>query len=103
MRKVYEEQAARGVPEAVRGLERIHEGRWPSSGRRRDGREAEPPTQEAAPPSQDAAPPTPDAAPPTPDAAPTTPDAAPPARTGSVRASSADVLPPRRQDRRRDL
>jgi hypothetical protein len=31
----YREQAARGVPEAIAGLERIEQGRWPSSGRRR--------------------------------------------------------------------
>jgi hypothetical protein len=37
MRATYEEQAARGVPEAVRGLELIEEGRWPTSGRPRDG------------------------------------------------------------------
>ena len=29
--------AARGVPEAVRGLELIEQGRWPTSGRPRDG------------------------------------------------------------------
>jgi hypothetical protein len=32
MRAVYEAQAARGVPEAIRGLERIREDRWPTSG-----------------------------------------------------------------------
>lgn len=37
MRHVYEEQAARGVPDAVRGLALIEQGRWPSSGRPRDG------------------------------------------------------------------
>ena len=37
MRATYEEQAARGVPEAVRGLELIEEGRWPTSGRPREG------------------------------------------------------------------
>ena len=37
MRATYEEQAARGVPEAVRGLELIREDRWPTSGRHRDG------------------------------------------------------------------
>ena len=36
MRSVYEEQAARGVPEARRGLELIEQGRWPSSGRLRE-------------------------------------------------------------------
>lgn len=35
MRAVYEEQAERGVPEAVRGLELIEHDRWPSSGRPR--------------------------------------------------------------------
>jgi hypothetical protein len=37
MRATYEEQAARGIPEAIEGLERIEQGRWPSSGRPRDG------------------------------------------------------------------
>lgn len=37
MRATYEEQAARGVPEAVRGLELIEQDRWPSSGRPRKG------------------------------------------------------------------
>lgn len=37
LRATYEEQAARGIPEAVRGLELIDQGRWPTSGRRRDG------------------------------------------------------------------
>ena len=37
MRATYEEQAARGVPEAIRGLELIEQGRWPTSGRKRDG------------------------------------------------------------------
>ncbi|MGD8485912.1 MAG: hypothetical protein PVG27_01240 [Chloroflexota bacterium] len=36
MRAVYEEQARRGVPEAKRGLERIEQGRWPTSGRPRE-------------------------------------------------------------------
>lgn len=36
MRETYEEQAARGVPEAIRGLELIEQGRWPSSGRQRE-------------------------------------------------------------------
>ena len=35
LREVYEEQAARGVPEAVRGLELIQQDRWPTSGRPR--------------------------------------------------------------------
>jgi hypothetical protein len=35
MRAVYQEQAARGEPEAIRGLERIEQGRWPTSGRPR--------------------------------------------------------------------
>jgi len=35
MRRTYEEQAARGVPEAIRGLELIEQDRWPSSGRPR--------------------------------------------------------------------
>ena len=38
MRATYEEQAARGVPEAVRGLELIERDRWPTSGRPREGR-----------------------------------------------------------------
>lgn len=38
MRTTYEEQAARGVPEAVRGLELIEQDRWPSSGRPRGRR-----------------------------------------------------------------
>lgn len=37
MRATYEEQAARGVPEAIVGLELIEQGRWPVSGRPRDG------------------------------------------------------------------
>jgi hypothetical protein len=37
MRLTYEEQAARGIPEAIEGLELIEQGRWPTSGRRRDG------------------------------------------------------------------
>ena len=39
LRAVYEEQAARGVPEAVRGLERMDQGCWPSDGspRKRGG------------------------------------------------------------------
>ena len=37
MRATYEEQAARGVPEAVRGLEMIEAGRWPTTGRQREG------------------------------------------------------------------
>jgi hypothetical protein len=37
MRLTYEEQAARGIPEAIEGLELIKQGRWPTSGRRRDG------------------------------------------------------------------
>ena len=36
MRAVYEEQAARGVPEAIEGLEMIEQDRWPTSGRRRE-------------------------------------------------------------------
>ncbi len=38
LRAVYEEQAALGIPEAVRGLERMDRGRWPSDGspRKRD-------------------------------------------------------------------
>lgn len=36
MRETYEEQAARGIPEAIRGLELIEQGRWPSSGRPRE-------------------------------------------------------------------
>ena len=36
MRQVYEEQAARGVPEAVKGLEYIEQDRWPTTGRPRD-------------------------------------------------------------------
>jgi len=36
MRAVYEEQAARGEPEAIRGLELIERERWPSSGRPRE-------------------------------------------------------------------
>jgi|GEM_PF-6838023 len=35
MRAVCEEQAARGDPEAVRGLDLIEQDRWPSSGRPR--------------------------------------------------------------------
>jgi hypothetical protein len=35
LRAVYEEQAARGVPEAIRGLALIEQDRWPSSGRPR--------------------------------------------------------------------
>ncbi|MFI5292853.1 MAG: hypothetical protein ACHQ02_08300 [Candidatus Limnocylindrales bacterium] len=35
LRDVYREQAARGVPEAIVGLARIEEGRWPRSGRPR--------------------------------------------------------------------
>jgi hypothetical protein len=35
MRATYEEQAARGVPEAVKGLELIRQDRWPTSGRPR--------------------------------------------------------------------
>ena len=37
MRVTYEEQAARGVPEAIHGLQLIEQGRWPTSGRPRDG------------------------------------------------------------------
>lgn len=37
LRATYEEQAARGVPEAIRGLELIEQDRWPTSGRPRDG------------------------------------------------------------------
>lgn len=33
--QVYQEQADRGVPEAVRGLEYIEQGRWPTTGRPR--------------------------------------------------------------------
>jgi hypothetical protein len=33
MRQVYEEQAARGIPEAIEGLALIEQGLWPSSGR----------------------------------------------------------------------
>ena len=33
MRRVYEMQAARGIPEAVKGLAMLDQGRWPSSGR----------------------------------------------------------------------
>lgn len=36
MRATYEEQAARGVPEARRGLELIEQDRWPTSGRPRE-------------------------------------------------------------------
>ncbi len=36
MREVYQEQAARGVPEAIAGLELIEQGRWPRSGRPRE-------------------------------------------------------------------
>ena len=36
LRSTYEEQAARGIPQAIEGLERIEQGRWPSSGRRRE-------------------------------------------------------------------
>ena len=36
MRATYEEQAARGVPEAIRGLELIDQDRWPTSGRPRE-------------------------------------------------------------------
>ena len=36
MRAVYEEQAARGVPEAVEGLEMIEQDRWPTNGQRRE-------------------------------------------------------------------
>lgn len=36
MREVYAAQAARGIPEAIRGLERIDQGRWPTSGRPRE-------------------------------------------------------------------
>jgi hypothetical protein len=32
LRAVYEEQAARGVPEAIVGLERMNAGCWPSDG-----------------------------------------------------------------------
>jgi len=32
MRGTYEEQWARGAPEAARGLKMIEQGRWPSSG-----------------------------------------------------------------------
>jgi hypothetical protein len=39
MRATYEEQAARGVPEAVRGLELIEQECWPTTGRPRDGTE----------------------------------------------------------------
>jgi hypothetical protein len=38
MRATYEEQAARGVPEAVHGLELIEQDRWPTSGRPREPR-----------------------------------------------------------------
>jgi hypothetical protein len=37
LRATYEEQAARGISEAIEGLERIEQGRWPTSGRPRDG------------------------------------------------------------------
>lgn len=33
LREVYEQQAARGIPEAIEGLALIEQGRWPSSGR----------------------------------------------------------------------
>ena len=36
MRATYQEQAARGVPEAVRGLELIEQDRWPASGQPRN-------------------------------------------------------------------
>jgi hypothetical protein len=36
MREVYRQQAERGVPEAIEGLARIEQGRWPGSGRPRD-------------------------------------------------------------------
>lgn len=35
LRTVYEEQAERGVPEAVAGLRLIEQDRWPTSGRSR--------------------------------------------------------------------
>jgi hypothetical protein len=37
MAAVYREQAARGEPEAIRGLALIEQDRWPSSGRPRKG------------------------------------------------------------------
>jgi hypothetical protein len=37
MRAVYREQAERGDPGAIRGLELIEQDRWPSSGRPRGG------------------------------------------------------------------
>jgi hypothetical protein len=33
MRATYEEQAQRGVTQAIEGLERIRQDRWPTSGR----------------------------------------------------------------------
>jgi hypothetical protein len=36
MRDVYEEQAARGIPEAIEGLAMLEQGRWPSTGRPMD-------------------------------------------------------------------
>jgi hypothetical protein len=38
LRAVYREQAGRGDPEAVRGLELMEQDRWPSSGRPRGRR-----------------------------------------------------------------
>jgi hypothetical protein len=38
MREVYRQQAERGDPEAIRGLELIEQDRWPSSGRPRGGK-----------------------------------------------------------------
>jgi hypothetical protein len=35
LRATYQEQASRGIPQAIEGLQRIEQGRWPSSGRRR--------------------------------------------------------------------
>jgi hypothetical protein len=36
LRATYQEQAARGNPQAIEGLKLIEQGRWPSSGRRRE-------------------------------------------------------------------
>jgi len=36
MKAIYEAQAQRGVPEALRGLELIEQDRWPTSGRPRE-------------------------------------------------------------------
>ena len=33
LREIYEQQAARGIPEAIEGLALMDQGRWPSSGR----------------------------------------------------------------------